>query len=436
MKKYYILTLGCQKNEYDSEVMAGIVRQMGYEKTDRDCEADLIIMNTCCVRNKADVKLYGRLGQYEALKREKPELTIVIAGCLAQKDQKKLLSRFRHVDLVVGPRNLSRLRELLEETLADGKRRYACRMNEMEFENLPIERNSSFSAWVPISEGCDCFCTYCIVPHVRGPVCSRSPQQILSEIAAFAASGGLEITLLGQNVNSYGKDRPAYGNFAALLQQVNAVNGIRRIRFMSPHPANFDKELIDVMARLEHLCDHVHLPLQAGDDSVLRRMGRNYSRERYLDIVTYLREKIPGISVTTDIITGFPGETDGQFENTLDFVRNIGFNGAFMFAYSEREGTAAVKMKESVPPEIRMERLNRLIAMQNDITLEKHRQLEGETAEVLAETPSKKDPEFLTGKTTKRTVVNFRAPAELVGKEVTVRLTKGFTWGLMGELQE
>ncbi len=431
--KYFLITLGCQKNEYDSQVIAGIVSSCGYILSENIEEADLIILNTCCIRNKADVKVYGRLGRYADLKKQNPSLIIAVTGCLAQKDGKKLLSRFRHLDLVIGTRNIRMLPQLFDMVKKTGKRRYVCDMNEMQFEDLPIERGELPFAWIPISEGCNCRCTYCIVPFVRGELVSRNPQNIIQEIKQFAESGGVEITLLGQNVNAYGKDNPSFGTFGALLEKINALEGLRRIRFTSPHPANFDEEFIKTMAHLDKVCEHVHLPLQAGDDTILRRMGRNYTTDDFRKIMRLLREHIPNISVTTDIIVGFPGENDAQFENTLNFVEEMEFNGAFMFAYSEREGTAAVKLPEPVLPQVRGNRLNTLIARQNAITLRKHQQLEGMTEEVFVERLSKKDEEFLTGKTRRNTVVNFRGDRKLVGSFVKVCLKKGFTWGLMGE---
>ncbi len=431
--KYHILTLGCQKNEYDSQVIAGLIASAGYTEPAEIENADLIVLNTCCIRNKADVKVYGRLGQYADLKLQNPNLIIVVAGCLAQKDGKRLLSRFRHVNLVIGTRNLELLPHYLEETARTGKRRFLCDMKDMNFEHLPVLRDSSCCAWIPISEGCDCHCTYCIVPFVRGTMVSRTPENILDDVREFVSSGGLEITLLGQNVNAYGKDNPAFGNFASLLTAINGIEGLKRIRFTSPHPANFGEDFIRTMASLDKVCEHVHLPLQSGDDLVLRRMGRNYTTQDFKSIVEMLRKYIPGIAITTDIIVGFPGETAAQFENTLSFIKEIRLDGAFMFAYSEREGTAAVKMKDSVPHNDRMERLNLLIKVQNEITMSKHVSAEGSVVEVLPETVSRKNSDFLTGKTRTRAVVNFAGLPEMVGKMTNVKLLKGYTWGFMGE---
>lgn len=432
--KFFIVTLGCQKNEYDSQVIAGLLVASGYQPADNIENADVIVLNTCCVRDKADVKAYGRLGQYAVFKLRKPELQIVVTGCLAQKDGRRLLSRFHNVSIVLGTRELSKLPTLLEAARKNGSRRCMTSLDEMQFENLPVYRPGSVFAWIPISEGCDCHCTYCIVPFVRGKMVSRKPENIISEITEFVANGGKEIMLLGQNVNGYGKDAPEYGNFAQLLAKIDRIENLERVRFTSPHPANFDEEFIKTFASLKRACEHIHLPLQSGDDTVLKRMGRKYTTEQYANLVHMLRKYVPDISITTDIIVGFPGESCEQFENTLDFVRNMQFDAAFMFAYSEREGTAAVKLPDPVPHEERMARLNKLIAVQNDISMAKHKAREGRIEEVLPEVVSNKNSGFLTGKTRRRAVVNFEASPDLIGKSVSVKLMKGYTWGFMGEL--
>lgn len=433
-KKYHIITLGCQKNEYDSQLIAALLKSMGYEGTGQIEECDILVINTCCIRNKADVKVYGRLGQYRELKSANPDLITIVSGCLAEKDGKSLLSRFSNVSLVVGPRNISRIPELVEYVRRTGKRRCAIGLGNMNFEIMPVLRDRAYAAWIPVTEGCDCRCTYCIVPYVRGAMTSRPSEHIVHEAEEFAAAGGVEITLLGQNVNAYGTDIPEYGDFGSILEKINAIDGIKRIRFMSPHPRNFSDAFIEKMASLEKVCPHVHLPLQSGDDTILRRMNRRYGTDEYAHIVDKLRSSINDIAITTDIIAGFPGETEEQFSNTMEFVKRMAFDGAFMFAYSEREGTPAVKINPPVPPQERLDRLNRLIALQNDITFAKHRLHEGREAEVLVETVSKKDSEFLTGKTLRKEVVNFTGPENLVGKLVRVRLAKAYTWGFMGEM--
>ena len=434
--KYHIITLGCQKNEYDSQVIEGLLTSMGYMASESLENSDIIVVNTCCVRNKADVKVYGRLGQYEELKAQNPNLIIIVTGCLAQKDGKKILSRFKSVNLVIGTRNLRFLPQLIEETARTGKRRFLCELGDMEFENLPVMRGSGPCAWIPISEGCDCFCTYCIVPSVRGPMTSRKPENIIADIESFTASGGLEVTLLGQNVNAYGKDNSSFGNFESLLIEINKTEGLKRIRFTSPHPANFGESCIKTISELEKMARHIHLPLQSGDDQVLRRMGRNYKTADFKNTVTLLRKYMPGISITTDIIVGFPGETQEQFQNTLEFVKEIQFDGAFMFAYSERAGTPAVKMPNPIDPAERMNRLNILIKEQNDITYKNNVLKEGEITEVLAEKISKKNSEVLSGYTSSKHLVNFPADKNILGKIVKVKLTKGYTWGFIGELCE
>lgn len=431
-RTYYLVTYGCQKNEYDSEVIAALVEALGFRPVESADDAALIILNTCCVRDNADQKVYGRVGQYKRLKDRNPELILIVTGCLAQKDGEALVRRFSYLDAVIGTHNLDRLQEVI---LKRNRRHHVlCRLKGPEFDLLPVKRTSSFTGLIPISEGCDCRCTFCIIPSVRGDLKSRSPESILKDVRHFVSTGGVEVTLLGQNVNSYGKDSGGSIDFADLLKEVNAVEGLRRIRFKSPHPEGFTEDFVKRMSELEKVCRHVHLPLQSGDDTILRRMGRRYTTARYRESLLALRRYMPDISVTTDIIVGFPGETEEQFENTMNFIKELQFDGAFMFAYSEREGTAAVKIGRSVPPEQRMARLYRLIELQNEICLCRNRQYEGSVEEVLVESVSKKKKAFLTGRTGRNKVVNFEGEESRIGEIFQVTLTHAYTWGFLGRM--
>jgi len=431
-KTYYLVTYGCQKNEYDSEVIAALVEALGFRPTDCVEEADLVILNTCCVRDNADQKAYGRISQYKRFKDANPDLIMIVTGCLAQKDREVLAKRFKHLDAVIGTHNLDRLQQVILKR--DRRNRVFCDLKGPDFDSLPVKRSTFFKGWVPISEGCNCRCTFCIVPSVRGNLSSRSPESILRDVRDFVEKGGVEVTLLGQNVNSYGKDLGQSVCFAGLLEEVNAVPGLRRIRFTSPHPEGFTGDFISRMSLLEKVCRHVHLPVQSGDDKVLKRMGRRYTSDQYRESLASLRRHMPDISVTTDIIVGFPGETDEQFENTLSFMGESQFDGAFMFAYSEREGTAAVKMGGTVPQEKRMERLYRLIELQNEICLCRNRMCEGSFEEVLVETVSKKRNTFLTGRTGRNKVVNFEGEESKIGEILQVKLTRAYTWGFLGQM--
>jgi tRNA-2-methylthio-N6-dimethylallyladenosine synthase len=431
--KYKLLTYGCQMNEYDSEVISAAMESAGVQSTDNDEEADVIIFNTCCVRNNADVKVYGRLGQYKALKVKKPDLLLVVCGCLAQKDKDELRRKFPQVDLVLGTHNLRDLVPLIEEVRAKGP---VIKVSEdgAEFLN-PVVRRSGVTAFVPISIGCDCFCTFCIVPYVRGRLKSRPMQEVIDEASSLVKQGFGEIFLLGQNVNTYGADLPEKPTFNMLLQEMNSIDGMKRIRFTSPHPKDFPPQLIEDLGKLDKVCESVHLPLQAGSDTVLKRMNRKYDTGRYLQIVEDLRKSVPGIALSTDLIVGFPGETEEEFEEGLEFIRKIEFDQAFMFAYSIREGTAAAKMPGHLPNEVKMERLYKLIEMQNNITRQKNEMQVNSIVEILVEGVSKKDPGRVTGRTRTNKVVNVPGDESMIGKFYSSKITKAYTWGFMGELE-
>jgi tRNA-2-methylthio-N6-dimethylallyladenosine synthase len=423
-------------NVYDSEVITATLEGLSCYPVEEPHEADVIVLNTCCVRENADNKVYGRLGEFKSLKQKNPDLMIVVAGCLAQKDGESMVHRFPQIDLVLGTHNLRDLRNLLLEVRETKVPLVRVSLDCNADLELPAQRTSTFAAWVPISIGCDEFCTFCIVPHVRGRLKSRPAASILHELKKLGSQGYVEVTLLGQNVNCYGEDLDPPMDFADLLRALapagEGPTPIRRLRFTSPHPRNFSERVLEAMREIPMLCEHVHMPLQAGDDHVLRRMNRPYTRDQFMRLAERIRETIPGVALSTDIIVGFPGETEEQFENTLDVVRRVQFEHAYMFAYSQRGGTPAMKIKDHLPEEVKMDRLHRLIRLQNDITMKHNQSLEGQTTEVLVECVSKKDATRMTGRTRTNRVVNFPGTADLIGRLVDVKLTRGYTWGLMG----
>jgi tRNA-2-methylthio-N6-dimethylallyladenosine synthase len=388
--KYLIRTFGCQMNEHDSERIGGLLMSDGMTPTDVAEEARVIVLNTCAIRENADNKLYGNLGHLKPLKDRRPDLRIVVAGCLAQKDQGTIQRKAPWVDVVVGTHALPQLLELIRRAEADGPQMDVREYTETFPSALPAARHDPFRAWVSIAVGCDNACTFCIVPLVRGAQRSRPIGEILAEVQGLAASGVVEVTLLGQNVNTYGRDLSVPGSsrrplFARLLREVGRVDGIRRIRFTSPHPHDFTPDVIDAMAGCDTVCEHIHFPLQAGSDRILRAMQRSYRRERYLDWLTRIRRAIPDVAVSTDIIVGFPGETDEDFRGTLDVVERARFDSSYQFQYSPRPGTRAAAMDGQVPKVVVQERFDRLVALQEGISLQKNRELVGRTFEVLVE---------------------------------------------------
>jgi tRNA-2-methylthio-N6-dimethylallyladenosine synthase len=394
-QKYLIRTFGCQMNEHDSERIGGLLLADGMSPTDDVSDARVIVLNTCAIRENADNKLYGNLGHLKPLKDRRPDLKIVVAGCLAQKDQGLIQRKAPWVDVVIGTHALPHLLELLRRAEIDGPQMDVREYTETFPSALPAARADDIRAWVSVAVGCDNACTFCIVPLVRGPQRSRSIGEILAEVQDLAAHGVVEVTLLGQNVNTYGRDLTVPGSarrplFARLLREVDGVVGIRRIRFTSPHPHDFTADVIDAMAESEHVCEHIHFPLQSGSDRVLRAMKRSYRRERYLEWLARIRNTIPGIAVSTDIIVGFPGETERDFEDTLDVVRRARFDSAYMFQYSPRPGTRAATMEDQIGKEVVQERFDRLVVLQEQVSLEKNRAEVGRTFEVLVEGEGKR----------------------------------------------
>lgn len=438
-KKYLIRTYGCQMNEHDTEVMAGILEEIGYSSTDVEKEADLILLNTCAIRENAENKVFGEIGNLKHLKREKPDLVLGVCGCMAQEEAvvNRILQKHQHVDLIFGTHNIHRLPQLLKEALFSKEMVLEVWSKEGDvIENLPRSRKGNIRAWVNIMYGCDKFCTYCIVPYTRGKERSREPQEIIDEVRELARHGYKEVTLLGQNVNAYGKDLEG-GKYrlSHLMDDIRQI-GIPRVRFTTSHPWDFTDELIEVLAKGGNLAEHIHLPVQSGNSDILKIMGRNYSRESYLELFHKLKKAIPHASFTTDIIVGYPNETDEQFEDTLSLVEECQFDGAYTFIYSPRPGTPAARMKDDVPMEVKKERLQRLNKLVNELAAKSNKRLEGKVVEVLVEGESKKNSDVLSGHTRTNKVVNFRGPKSLIGELVPVRVTSAKTWTLDGEWQE
>ena len=430
---YYLQTYGCQMNDYDSELISHLMEQMHYASCPDPAGADIAIFNTCCIRDNADQKVYGRLGAFKQIKKDRPGQVLAVMGCLAQKDGERFLRDFSQVDLVVGTHNLKDLPELILR-VQRGEGRFVKLDRQGDSFSLPANPQSSSSAMVTISMGCGQWCTYCIVPYVRGSLKSRPLEQIVTEVVRLAGAGHREIMLLGQNVNDYGRDfRDQEVDFGTLLDRLRDVPGLDRLRFTSPHPAYFSQSVIDAMAANPVVLEAVHMPVQSGDDRVLERMRRGYTAEHYLDLVARMRAAIPGLSLSTDLIVGFPGETEEQFQNTLDLVRRVRFRSAFMFAYSPRPGTPGALFKDQVDEGEKMDRLHRLIEVQNSISWEENQKLLGRELELLVEGPSKKY-QRMTGYSRCGRPVHFDGPADLTGHLVRVRIDKNFTWGCLGEL--
>ena len=441
-RRYFVRTFGCQMNEHDSERIAGLLAADGMEPADSAETADVVVLNTCCIRENADDKLYGHLGHLKSLKAERPDLQIAVGGCLAQKDRDLIQARAPHVDVVFGTHNLAHAPGLLERARLEGPLLEIVEEHEAYPSALPARREQDHSAWVTIQIGCDNTCTYCIVPSVRGAEVSRRTGDIVHEVEDLAADGVTEITLLGQNVNSYGRDLGSgqFGpRFADLLRAVDAVPGIRRVRYTSPHPKDLRPETVVAMAECSSVCEHLHLPLQSGSDTVLAAMHRGYTAERYLDRLALARAGIPDLAVTTDIIVGFPGETDADFEATLAVVDAARYDSAYTFVFSLRPGTVAAGMTERfVEPAVAQERMRRLTTLVEEHVLTLHEARVGRLEEVLVEGPSKKDPTRASGRTRQNKLVHFPADgaAARPGSYVVVEITRGAPHWLQGELVE
>jgi tRNA-2-methylthio-N6-dimethylallyladenosine synthase len=410
-RRFHVRTFGCQMNEHDSERLAGLLVAEGMEPTDDPESADVIVLNTCCIRENADNRLYGHLGHLKSLKDHRPGLQIAVGGCLAQKDRDRILDRAGHVDVVFGTHNLHRAPQLLAQAQRSGPVVEILEEHQADPSNLPAHRATPHAAWVTIQIGCDNSCTFCIVPSVRGGEVSRRLGDIVHEVDQLARDGVTEVTMLGQNVNSYGRDLGAgqyRPQFADLLRAVDAVDGIRRIRYTSPHPKDLRPETIDAMATCPAVCEQLHLPLQAGSDRTLARMHRGYTADRYLARLADARRGIPDLAVTTDLIVGFPGETEADFAATLDVVDTAAFDAAYTFIFSPRPGTVAAEMVDDfIPPEVTRDRMNRLTEVVERHALQHNQARVGKIEEVLVEGPSKKDPDRLTGRTRQGKLVHF-----------------------------
>jgi len=432
---YHVETYGCQMNVRDSEIMAGLMDRQGYTGPVPAEMADIIIFNTCSVRHSAENKVYSKLGEYLKLKRQKPGLIVAFGGCMAQLPEVVAKVKRLGVNVVFGTYNLHELPHLIEEYHQYKHRVVRVWPGHREvIENLPSHRKEGLSAFVNIMYGCNNFCSYCIVPYTRGRERSRHPRDIIREVEQLAADGFKEVTLLGQNVNSYGQGLGDSYDFADLLLMADKIEGIERIRFTTSHPKDMSDKLIDVMAAGDKLCEHIHVPLQAGSDRILNRMNRGYNREHYRQLVQRMRERIPGVAISSDLIVGFPGESEEDFRQTLDMVRQVRFDAAFTFLYSIRSGTRAATMDDQVELEVKKQRLLQLNQLQYDIALAINRSLEGSIAEVLVEGPSKTNPDRLTGRTRNNRIVIFSGEDSLVGQRTEIKITKGKTFSLFGEI--
>ncbi len=422
-----VVTFGCQMNARDSEKLTGILKEAGYELTEAEEEADFVLYNTCTVRDNANQRVYGRLGHLNSLKKKKPYLKIALCGCMMQEQAvvEKIRKSYRFVDLIFGTHNLFRFAEFLSDSLAS-EDMVVDIWDETDkiVENLPVERKYRYKSGVNIMFGCNNFCSYCIVPYVRGRERSREPEEILGEIERLVEDGVVEVMLLGQNVNSYGKNLEHPITFAQLLRRVDQIEGLRRIRFMTSHPKDLSDELIQVMQHSPKICRHLHLPLQAGSDRILEAMNRRYTKEQYLALVEKLKHAIPDISITTDIIVGFPGETSADVDETIDVVRRVQFDNAFTFIYSPRTGTPAAAMDNQVPEEIVHENFDRLLSVVQETAKQRAALLEGKVMEALVEEVNEQDPAFVTGRLSNNMLVHFKADKRLIGKFVMVRLDR------------
>ncbi|WP_302630367.1 tRNA (N6-isopentenyl adenosine(37)-C2)-methylthiotransferase MiaB [uncultured Eubacterium sp.] len=433
-----VVTFGCQMNFKDSEKLMGILSQIGYEETE-DEHADLVLYNTCTVRENANLKIYGRLGYLSKIKEKNPDMIIGLCGCMMQEEHvvEKLNKSYKFVDLIFGTHNVFLLAELLYERLISGHKVEDIWEGTTEVvEDLPAVRKYSFKSGVNIMYGCNNFCSYCIVPYVRGRERSRNPEDIVEEVKELVANGVVEVMLLGQNVNSYGKTLENPISFAKLLEKVEEVEGLKRIRFMTSHPKDLSDELIKVMAKSKKICKQMHLPLQSGSSRLLKIMNRHYDKEQYLLLIKKLRKAIPDIGITTDIIVGFPGETEDDFLETIDVVKKARYDSAFTFIYSKRSGTPAAKMPDQVPEDVVKDRFNRLLNVVNEISKEKTLKLQGTVQEVLVEEENKKIEGFVSGRLSNNSVVHFKGDVSLIGKLVNVNLKEAKGFYYMGEMVE
>lgn len=436
MKKYYIHTYGCQMNVHESEKIAGILKNEGFDEVKTDAEADIIVFNTCCIRETAESKILGHIGQTKKLKRANPNLKIIVCGCMSQQDgvAEQIFNKFPFVDAILGTANI----ELLKDIVNSDEHNHKNKIFNKDFlgygDNSPIFRTSGTNAWVNIIYGCNNFCTYCIVPYVRGREHSRPIDDVVNEVKSLLVAGYKEITLLGQNVNSYGKDLNNGTSFSFLLDQLGQIEGKHRIRFMTSHPKDFNRGVVEVMQKYPSICHNIHLPVQSGSDAILHKMNRHYTRQQYLDLVKMIREYIPDVGLTTDVMVGFPGETEQDFDDTLKLMEEVRFSSAFCFIYSRRKGTPGYSMENQIPQEIKTERIKQLIALQNKITKEISKAHEGKIYEILVEDNNMKYENTFCGRTDDGRLVNFKASTNHIGKFVNVKIKTSRSATLWGDL--
>lgn len=433
---YCLTTFGCQMNEKQSEAVAGIMDEIGYHRQENE-EADVVIYNTCTVRENANLKVYGRLGHLHSLKDQNPDMKIILFGCMMQEAHvvEKIKKSYPFVDLVFGTHNIFKFAELFYEMLlSDMQIIDIWEGTDQIVEDLPTERNYTFKSGVNIMFGCNNFCSYCIVPYVRGRERSRAPEDIISEIENLVADGVVEVMLLGQNVNSYGKNLEHPISFAQLLERIAGIEGLRRIRFMTSHPKDLSDELIEVMAKYPKICRHLHLPVQSGSSAVLKEMNRRYTKEQYLALVDKIRAAVPDISLTTDIIVGFPGETEEDFQETMDVVRRVRYDSAFTFIYSKRSGTPAAAMENQVPEDVVKNRFDRLLDEVQEISREMSSRFTGTVQEVLVEEVNDHDPSLMTGRMGNNLLVHFPGDASMVGSLLQVHLDECRGFYYMGSV--
>ena len=436
VKKAYMLTFGCQQNEADSEKLAGMAKAMGYEIVSSPEDADLIAVNTCAIREHAEKKALSIVGQFKHLKAKRPDMMIAVCGCMVTQEHRReeIKRRYPYVDFVFGTSSIHRFPQLLCQKQERGKRLFQGEETEyLVAEGLPIHRENKYRAWVSVMYGCNNFCSYCIVPYVRGRERSREMSAVVAEVKGLVAEGYRDITLLGQNVNSYGKDAGYDYDFADLLEELDRIEGDYVLRFMTSHPKDAGKKLIDVMAASKHVARQFHLPMQSGSDDVLRRMNRRYDRKQYLETVAYMREKMPDITITSDIIVGFPGETEEDFEGTLEMLRQVRFDMLYSFIYSPRKGTPAAEMADQIPPEVQHARFDRLLALQKEIGAEKNRELVGKPLRVLCDGVSQGNPSLYSGRTDGNKIAFFEGKPEDTGAFVTFCADRADAFSLYGK---
>ncbi len=434
---YYITTFGCQMNAHDSEMIKGILEDIGYREASQELEADFVIYNTCAVRENAEQRVYGRIGHLKSIKRKKPDMMIALCGCMMQQPTviQELKKKHKHIDLVFGTHNLYKLAELLETRLDSGSTVYDIWEAHKEIvEDLPSIRKHKFKASVNIMYGCNNFCTYCIVPYVRGRERSRHPEDILKEVRDLVDDGVVEIVLLGQNVNSYGTGLDMPMTFAELIHEVEKIDGLRRIRFMTPHPKDLSDDLIEVMADSQKICHHVHLPIQSGSSRLLKAMNRHYSKESYLDLVKRIKARIPEVAITTDLIIGFPTETEADNDDTIDVIHQVEYNTAYTFIYSKRTGTPAANMEDQVPEAIVKERFNKILEAMDIVSLKNSEKHVGNTYELLVEEVNHKKADWVSGRLKDNHLVHIQGDESLIGTFVNVKIIGSKTYYLVGEI--